>query len=260
MAEITVSYSSGVKGWPSFYSFIPDYIQGMNNYLYTFKNGQLYRHNTNENRNVFYGVTDTFPNDPYKGAKSRVKSVFNKGPLENKLFKTLVLESDAPWSATLATDLPQVGSIASTYFEKKEGNYFAFIRFLETDINLLMRYANGIADVATVDATTPTATTLTFASSVNIGSIISIGDMIYYGSTPVLGGVVTGLSGQVVTIDTTITGASAPSNGDFILYVKNTVAESHGVMGHYCEYELTNTSTSKVELFSVGSESMKSFP
>jgi hypothetical protein len=176
------------------------------------------------------------------------------------LFKTLILESDAPWSATLATDLPQVGSIADTYFEKKEGNYFAFIRFLETDINLLMRYANGIANVATVDATTPNATTLTFASSVNIGSIISIGDMVYYGSTPSLGGVVTALTGQVVTIDTTITGASAPSNGDFILYVKNTVAESHGVMGHYCEYELTNTSTSKVELFSVGSESMKSFP
>ena len=250
MAEITLSYSPAVKGWPSFYSFIPEYTQGMNNYLYTFNNGQLYRHNTNPLRNNFYGVQ----------YNTTIKSVFNKGPLENKLFKTLILESDAPWSATLATDLPQVGSIADTYFEKKEGNYFAFIRFLETDINLLMRYANGIADVATVDATTPSATTLTFAGSVNIGSIISIGDMLYYGSTPTLGGVVTGVSGQVVTIDTTITGASAPSDGDFILYVKNTVAESHGVMGHYCEYELTNTSTSKVELFSVGSESMKSFP
>lgn len=250
MAEITLSYSPAVKGWPSFYSFIPEYTQGMNNYLYTFNNGQLYRHNTNALRNNFYGVQHN----------TTIKSVFNKGPLENKLFKTLILESDAPWSATLATDLPQVGSIADTYFEKKEGNYFAFIRFLETDINLLMRYANGIANVTTVDATTPAATTLTFASSVNIGSIISIGDMVYYGSTPSLGGVVTALTGQVVTIDTTITGASAPSNGDFILYVKNTVAESHGVMGHYCEYELTNTSTSKVELFSVGSESMKSFP
>ena len=250
MAEITLSYSPAVKGWPSFYSFIPEYTQGMNNYLYTFNNGQLYRHNTNALRNNFYGVQ----------YNTTIKSVFNKCPLENKLFKTLILESDAAWSATLATDLPQVGSIADTYFEKKEGNYFAFIRFLETDINLLMRYANGIADVATVDATTPAATTLTFAGSVNIGSIISIGDMLYYGSTPTLGGVVTGVSGQVITIDTTITGASAPSNGDFILYVKNTVAESHGVMGHYCEYELTNTSTSKVELFSVGSESMKSFP
>lgn len=250
MAEITLSYSPAVKGWPSFYSFIPEYTQGMNNYLYTFNNGQLYRHNTNPLRNNFYGVQ----------YNTTIKSVFNKGPLENKLFKTLILESDAPWSATLATDLPQVGSIADTYFEKKEGNYFAFIRFLETDINLLMRYANGIADVVTVDAAAPTATTLTFASSVNIGSIISIGDMVYYGSTPTLGGVVTALTGQVVTIDTTITGASAPSDGDFILYVKNTVAESHGVLGHYCEYELTNTSTSKVELFSVGSESMKSFP
>ncbi len=250
MAEITLSYSPAVKGWPSFYSFIPEYTQGMNNYLYTFKNGQLYRHNTNSLRNNFYGVQ----------YNTTIKSVFNKGPLENKLFKTLILESDAPWSATLATDLPQTGSISDTYFEKKEGNYFAFIRFLETDINLLMRYANGIANVTTVDATAPAATTLTFASSVNIGSIISIGDMVYYGSTPTLGGVVTALSGQVVTIDTTIAGASAPSNGDFILYVKNTVAESHGVMGHYCEYELTNTSTSKVELFSVGSESMKSFP
>jgi hypothetical protein len=250
MAEITLSYSPAVKGWPSFYSFIPEYTQGMNNYLYTFNNGQLYRHNTNALRNNFYGVQ----------YNTTIKSVFNKGPLENKLFKTLILESDAPWSATLATDLPQVGSIADTYFEKKEGNYFAFIRFLETDINLLMRYANGIANVTTVDATTPATTTLTFAGSVNIGSIISIGDMLYYGSTPTLGGVVTGVSGQVITIDTTITGASAPSNGDFILYVKNTVAESHGVMGHYCEYELTNTSTSKVELFSVGSESMKSFP
>ena len=250
MAEITLSYSPAVKGWPSFYSFIPEYTQGMNNYLYTFNNGQLYRHNTNSLRNNFYGVQ----------YNTTIKSVFNKGPLENKLFKTLILESDAPWSATLATDLPQVGSIADTYFEKKEGNYFAFIRFLETDINLLMRYANGISNVTTVDATTPTATTLTFASSVNIGSIISIGDMVYYGSTPTLGGVVTALTGQVVTIDTTIAGASAPSDGDFILYVKNTVAESHGVMGHYCEYELTNTSTSKVELFSVGSESMKSFP
>ena len=68
------------------------------------------------------------------------------------------------------------------------------------------------------------------------------------------------ITNQILKIDTTISGATVPNNGDFILYVKNTVAESHGVLGHYCEYELTNDSTSKVELFSVGSETMKSFP
>ena len=55
MSEVTLTYSPSSKGWPSFYSFIPEYVQGMNNYLYTFKNGQLYRHNTNETRNNFYG-------------------------------------------------------------------------------------------------------------------------------------------------------------------------------------------------------------
>ena len=250
MAEVTLSYSASSKGWPSFYSFIPEYIQGMNNYLYTFKNGQLYRHNTNETRNNFYGVQ----------YNTTIKSVFNKNPLENKLFKTITLESDDSWTTDLLTDLPQTGKITDSFFEPKEGNYFAFIRFLETDINLLMRYANGIGNVTTVDASTPSATTLTFASTISIGSIISIGDMIYYGSTPTLGGQVTAISGQVITIDTTVSGGSAPSNGDFILYVKNTVAESHGILGHYCEYEITNDSTSKVELFSVGSETMKSYP
>lgn len=250
MSEVTLTYSPSSKGWPSFYSFIPEYVQGMNNYLYTFKNGQLYRHNTNETRNNFYG----------QQFNTTIKSVFNKSPLENKLFKTIELESDDSWDASLTTDLPQTGSITSTFFEKKESNYFSFIRFVETDINLLMRYANGIATVDTVDSTIPSATTLTFASGIEIGSIISIGDNIYYGSTPSLGGQVTGISGQVITINTTISGGSAPSNGDFILYIKNTVAESHGVLGHFCEYELTNDSTSKVELFSVGSETMKSFP
>ena len=250
MSEVTLTYSPSSKGWPSFYSFIPEYIKGMNNYLYTFKNGQLYRHNTNETRNNFYG----------QQFNTTIKSVFNASPLENKLFKTIELESDDSWDATLTTDLPQIGSITSTFFEKKEANYFSFIRFVSSDINLLMRYANGIATVNTVDSTIPSATTLTFSSNVEIGSIISIGDNVYYGSTPSLGGQVTSISGQVITIDTTISGGSAPSNGDFILYVKNTVAESHGLLGHFCEYELTNDSTSKVELFSVGSETMKSFP
>ena len=63
----------------------------MNNYLYTFKNGQLYRHNTNETRNNFYG----------QQFYTTIKSVFNKSPLENKLFKTIELESDDSWDANL---------------------------------------------------------------------------------------------------------------------------------------------------------------
>ena len=53
----TVTYSESVTGWPSFYTFIPEKIVGMNGFLYTFKNGRLYRHNSNKtNRNTYYGV------------------------------------------------------------------------------------------------------------------------------------------------------------------------------------------------------------
>ena len=37
----TLSYSDGVKGWPSFYSFLPDYLIGMNSFFYSFHQGQL---------------------------------------------------------------------------------------------------------------------------------------------------------------------------------------------------------------------------
>ena len=79
MPTYTLTYDDGVKGFPSFYTYYPDWIQGMNNYLYTFKGGNLYRHNTNEIRNNYYG----------EDFSSILTSVFNDQPLENKLFKTL---------------------------------------------------------------------------------------------------------------------------------------------------------------------------
>ena len=54
MENYTVTYSESVKGWPSFYSYFPDFILGMNQYLYTFKGGNLYRHNNNERLNNYY--------------------------------------------------------------------------------------------------------------------------------------------------------------------------------------------------------------
>lgn len=50
----TLTYSPMVQGWPSFYSYNPDWMIGMNNYFYSFKGGNLYRHNSNSLRNTFY--------------------------------------------------------------------------------------------------------------------------------------------------------------------------------------------------------------
>ena len=98
-----------------------------------------------------------------------------------------------------------------------------------------------------------------------VGSIISIGDTAFKGNPPLSSGEITAINNQTVpfsiTIDTTINNPPAPPvAGDFIAVLKNSVAESHGARGYYMEFTLSNSDTSEVELFSVGSNVMKSYP
>jgi hypothetical protein len=261
---LTFSPTAGAQGnggWPSFYSYIPEMIKGMNQYLYTFSGGNLFRHNVNDVRNNYYGLPT-----PTTGYNSVIKTIFNQSPLENKVFKTIELESDTAWKAEVLTDTQAIRPVEAAWFEKKEGEWFAFMRGLSTGNNFLMRSANGLGTVTTV-AGVPTATTLTFPAGTEVGSIISIGDQVFATSTPatvapVLAGVVVAplsSTSNVVTIDTT-TGTAVPLNGDFILYQKNQVAESHGLLGHYCEVTLTNSDTTATELFAIRSDIMKSYP
>jgi len=265
----TLSYSQSVDGWVSFYSYNPDWMIGMNNYFYTFKGGNIYRHNTNETRNTFYQPWWTQIGQPNNSfTPSMLQSVINAVPLENKLFKTLNLEGDSIWSATLETDLQYSGYIQSEWFEKKEAAYFAFIRNNEIG-QLALRSLNGIGNSFQRTISTGTAT-IKFSISpklIQIGNIISIGDYLYIGTTPQLVGKVTSIQvnypaglNQLV-IDTTIPGTvPIPSDVQFYFYIKNSVAESHGVLGHYMVFNLTNTSKDKIELFAVESNVMKSFP
>jgi hypothetical protein len=262
----TLSYYQQSQGWVSFYSYSPDYMIGMNNYFYSFKGGNIYRHNTNEVRNNFYGEQYT----------SRLVSVINDSPIENKLFKTLTLDGDDSWSALLETDLQYSGVIDAAWFERKEAAWFGFIR---TDYAVPapaseypLRSVNGIGRSASVVINVGTTeVSFSIAPLVQIGSILSVGDLLYFAvapyDSPQLAGRVTDIvvnyrAGEnKVVVDTTIPD-TVPISGQtpFIMYIKNPVAESHGVLGHYMVFSLENASTSKTELFAVSSEVMKSYP
>lgn len=272
MAEHTLSYSELVKGWVSFYSYIPDWIIGMNNYLYTFKGGNLYRHNSSEERNTFY--KDWYIRKGDGGGAftpSFIQSVFNTSPLENKLFKTLNLEGDSIWSATLQTDIQDSGYIQANWFEKKEQSYYAFIRN-NTSGQFALRSMNGIGKPsALAPGTGFNVVSFSIDPLVQIGSIVSIGDYVYFFTDadriPKLAGSVSEINVDLpndinnIKVNTSIGSTIAiPSTNVYILYVKNSVAESHGVLGHYCTFNITNESTSKIELFAIESEIMKSYP
>lgn len=252
----TLSYSEEAKGWPSFYSFMPEQMIGMNSYFYSFKGGNLYRHNTNELRNNYYNIQYS----------SDITGVFNTEPQTIKLFKTMSYESDEAWAVTsLFTELG-TGSMLATYFQQKEREWFTFLRENEPTVNFRARSANGIGNCTTVGGII-TANVISFG--VNIGTIITAGDYL----CQVVGGVTT-YRGQVidvdrvnntVTVDCTIsdlqgTGGSPATATTYTLFYKNAQAESHGARGYFMQFTLENSSTEAVELFSVGSSVMKSYP
>jgi hypothetical protein len=266
MSEYTLTYAENVEGWVSFYSFIPDYMIGMNNKLYSFKGGNLYLHNANSNRNYFYGVQ--YP--------STIKTVLNDAPLENKLYKTLSLQGDDKWSAEVATDLQTSGFIEYSWFEKKEQAYFAYIRNAGTTPaqpdEYALRSTNGIGRTESVDGVI-SAIELNFSTNplISIGSIISIGDMVYFlegsSTSPLLGGEVSAINvdlpnglNQLVIDGTILNAQPITTQTPYIMFIKNSVAESHGVLGHYAVVTLENSSSSKIELFQLGSDVMKSYP
>jgi hypothetical protein len=251
----TLTFSESVKGWPSFYSYMPDFILGMNQYLYTFKGGSLYRHNTNEIRNRYYGID----------YNSTITGVFNQEPTTVKVFKTIELESDDSWDCSLATDLGS-GFMDETYFEQKEGAWFAFVRRIGGSQDFAQRSTQGIGGFASSTGASPGLIQIEF--NISISNIINYGDSVFYREP--LGGIIkkigpiTGISTdrkkiEVDAVDLQPVGQTVPL-GSYIFTTKDSVAESYGATGYFMEFKLTNNSKTAVELFTVDSDVFKSFP
>lgn len=275
MASYTLTYSSGVQGWPSFYSFEPEYMIGMNQFFYSFKGGNLWRHNDkgafgSVQRNQFYGVNN----------ESVIRSVFNDSPLEVKLFKNIILQSDSPWNTTLTPNIEPGGEIASEWYKKKEGAYFGFVRSSESkpaignDRQYELRSLNGLGLSSSVENPSSTNPTVKFDLGLSIGSIMSVGDFAYFSldtdtpaySLPRFAGKIEEINVDLVNgineivLDRSSGGDVISSQDAYIFYIKDPVAESHGVLGHYCEFEISFISPTPTELFAVEAEVMKSFP
>lgn len=248
----TLTYSEGARGWPSFYSFQPEMMVGMNNYFYSFKGGRLYRHNTGSNRNNFYGTQ--YP--------STITGVINDEPSTVKTFKTISLESTRPFNCTVTSDLGS-GYIDNQWFSLKEGDYYGHIRRNEDDGVLEMRSLQGIGSSTGVNSINPSAVVITF--SFRPDSMISVGDKMYRqaGGGLSLVGDITAVSGNTITVNTSVSGGSVPTVGTFLAYIKNNVAESYGTTGYYLQYHLelpTTLSSTFTEIYGIGSSVFKSFP
>jgi len=310
MATYTLTYSEGVKGWPSFYSFVPEWIQGSNNYLYTFKGGDLYRHNTNPLRANFYG----------QQFASSVTTVLNESSLETKVFKSINLigTTGVGWGTSIVSNLestPHTTNFNETingdqeWVSSKEGHMYSYIYNpnvtnsnvgLSTIPTLLggdainSRGVSGIGTfpIGNVESLGGTNYRINFPLGFEISPLAAVGDLTIT-SNIVAGnisfsfwtGVITAIGvnndysatppvppdspfvGQpMIEVDIS-PGTSSPASSivgadliNMLTLVKNTQVESYGLLGDYAEITLSITTSSAVELFSIGSEVMKSNP
>jgi len=241
MANYTITYSPRAQGWTSFHSYQPEWMVTMNNFMYSFKNGNLYKHNTNVARNTYYGTY--YP--------SKITSIFNDDPDQPKSFKTLSTNSNVAWSANVHTDTAD-GMALVTDFSKQENVWYAYIRRNANDMNLSLTSAQGLGNV-----TSYAAGVLQFPFSID--SIISDGDTLYWvnaGNLQLIGPVT---AHNDTSVSVTVTG-TAPTAGAFVLFLKNSQAESYPPRGTYMSVELTNTDTGHADIFALETDAFKSFP
>ena len=250
MSVYTVSYSDLSKGWTSFWSYEPEWMIGMNSSFYTWKNGELYQHNSNSTRNAFYY---DIINDEYFKYPSSIQTIFNQEYASNKMFKSIAIDSTTSWEADIVTDM-STGHMDRSYFTEKEGMWYSYIRRLDTEnFDTKSISTQGIGSLYSYLSPV-------LAFSFNIGSGISVGDTIYritlLGTLELLGDVLSHTTNTITLASTAVT----PVAGDMMVYVKNSQAESYGARGYYMDLTLTNDDITETEIFAVSSNVFLSKP
>lgn len=247
----TLTFSDKSEGWTSKWTYRPEWMIGLNNTFYTFKGGNLFQHDTNTQRTVFYGDT----------AYYSISTIINQSPTEIKMFKTLALDSTLALDVTGYTDLDQM-EMDISQFVNKEGEWYSYIRRPINQLNYDLVSTQGVGIASSV---TGTNTILIDGEIDNINQ----GDLIYKAnyntatseiSNVLLVGTVVSISGSTI-VTTSFT--NAPVGGNYILAAKQSSVESYGSRGYFLDLTLSRSGSEAQidnELFAVSTSVFKSFP
>ena len=254
----TITYDEINKGWTSFHSYEPEWMDRLGNNFYSFKEGNLYLHEASPNRSTFYG--ESYP--------TTITFSANKDPSTVKVFKNLGLETNYHfWTAKLNSDL-ESGMIPLGKFQDKEGVKYGYIRryaankldFNELSIiglgelqeNLpgyFFKFENDIPPQVTLSSNDNGLGDRLFVDDTTGGSIGQ-------GEGVQEVGVIAGIEGNVIS---TYLLAHPPVVGDFCFVVKNATSESFGLRGYHATITLECNSVQFLELYAVNCEVMKSY-
>lgn len=248
--EFTVSYDTTNSVWNTFYSYYPESIASIDDTLYTFKNGTIYKHSTAANRSTYYGTA----------YNSVVEVVSAANPSMVKAYESLSLEGTASWATTL-TNTDQSATLLSTDYSERERNWYAYVP----------RDSSANTGTTTITALSGTSEVFVLGAIDSIsGSQIAFTSDIGYITFPigaalykVSGSTLVSITNNVNSIvdKTTINCSSAVSgvvNGDQIVVIANGAIEGDQMRDYFMKIRLTNDATQEIELYAVNAVYSKS--
>lgn len=132
--NVTFAFNEKNNAWSTFYNYTPESMSSNGVDIVTFKNGNIYTHNTNPIMNNFYGVQYS----------SEIWVVVNGLPSKNKVLAAISLESTDVWEAyEILTQNNQKSNLIASDFELKQGIYYAGVLRDENTPNVTNPLSEG---------------------------------------------------------------------------------------------------------------------
>lgn len=227
---VTWLYSDIANGWLGTQTFNPEDMSRVNGVFYSFKNGEIYLHNDEDNYNTFYGTL--YP--------SYFEFNFSQSPSQRKIFKTLEIEGSHAWQITADTNLNS-GYVNESDFELKEDFFYGYIRGTNNQEDTSLLNFQGIGNA--------TANGLVLNFGFDLDPIISVGDSIVNSNLQLVGTILSKTANSL-----TLNTVNNFTNGNFVLCKKSESVQNQGVLGYYMKVTATVTTNEPIEIFAINSE------
>jgi hypothetical protein len=244
--DFTAAYDVDENVWVTLYSFRPEAVASIDDTMFSFKGGTMYKHSSAAFRARYYDDAASY---------AEVEVVSNNNPSMVKSYESISLEGNSAWAAEF-TNTDQSTSALVSDFSKRERNYYAYIprdSSANTGTSTITSLSGSsevfvLGEVATGGVS---GSTITFTTEV--GEVpFPIGGQLFRvsGATLVtMNLTVTAISGlNQVTASGTVTNVSA---GNTIVVIGNGAIEGDQMRDYYIKTKLTTTSSDNVELYAV---------
>lgn len=232
---VTWAYSDKDDGWLGRMTFNPEDMIRINSKFISFKNGEVYEHNSTAAYNTFYGVESS----------STFTFNFSQNPSERKNYKNVELEATDAWDLTLETDLDK-GFINKEDFVRQEGVFYAYIRTSNDVIDSSLLSCQGIGNC--------TVTDLVLSFNFDLDDVISIGDTIRNSNLELVGTILS-KTDRTLTLNT----VNNIITGNYVLCSKPQSVENNIMLGYHLQVKCSLSKTTKTEVYAVNAEVVKSY-